>query len=322
MIHFIHSRSHAFELQQVKKTPLAPATRMMDYDRLFKKSGLPFSTYIFTDLERLGFWDLELAGQGFAELQKAGLKVLNNPARAKNRFNLLRSLHDAGLNDFNVYRAEALPATMRFPVFLRKLLDHTRALSGLLDNREDLDMAIANAVASGIPFTNLLVVEYVGEPVREGLFRKIAAFRVGEKIVPYICGHDTHWYVKTGQTGIAGEELYRKELELIERNPHAEHLKKVFDLAEIQFGRADYGFYKGRIQIFEINTNPLLEEFSPHPSPLREQSMRLTWEKIMAALHEIDSGSGANVKFKKDRRMRRYRKWSLGNLFTRAREVD
>src|ERR1019366_10267473 len=90
MIHFIHSRGHAFELQQVKETPLAPATRMMDYDRLFKKNGLPFSAYIFTDLERLGFWDLELAGQVFAELQKAGLKVLNNPARAKNRFNLLR----------------------------------------------------------------------------------------------------------------------------------------------------------------------------------------------------------------------------------------
>ena len=211
---------------------------------------------------------------------------------------------------------------MRFPVFLRKLQAHTRTLSGLLHSREDLDTAIANAVASGIPFTNMIAVEYAGEPVREGLFRKIAAFRVGEKIVPYICGHDKHWYVKTGQAGIAGEELYREELGLIERNPHAEHLKKVFDLAEIQFGRVDYGFYKGRIQVFEINTNPLLKEFSPHPSPLRGQSMRLTWKKFIAALHEVDSGSGANVKLKKYQRVRRRRKWSIGNLFTRAPKVD
>lgn len=321
MIHLIHTYSHGSELKEVKDSPLAPETRQLSYDTLFRKSGLPFSTYIFTDSERLGYWDLELAGHIAAQLRAAGQKVLNNPARVKNRFNLLRRLYELGWNDFNAYCAEDLPAAMRFPVFLRKHQGHALVLSGLLHSRAEVDKAIGEAVATGIPFTNLLVVEYVGEPVREGLFRKISAFRIGNQIVPYICGHDNHWYVKTGQLGVASEELYREEQELIQTNPHAEHLKKVFDLAEIQFGRADYGFYRGRLQVFEINTNPVLSAFSPHPSPLREQSMRLTWEKIMAALHEIDSPFGPAVKFKKDR-MHTYRRWRLRNFLMHARMVE
>jgi hypothetical protein len=249
------------------------------------------------------------------------VKTLNNPARVKNRFTLLKSLHAAGLNDFDVHRAGELPASIRFPVFLRKLQGHAMPLSDILNSRENLEEAIEAAAAAGIPIENQIAVEYAGEPLAGGLFRKIAAFRIGEKIVPYLCGHDTHWLVKAGKTGIAGEKLYREELEMIRANPHAEHLQKVFDIAQIRFGRADYGFYKGRIQIFEINTNPLLEEFSPHPSPLREQSMKLVWQKIMGALREIDSGGGTALKLKKDR-MYRYQKWSLGNLLTRSRKVD
>src|SRR5690606_31029109 len=40
------------------------------------------------------------------------------------------------------------------------------------------------------------------------------------------------------------------------RNPHRAELRQVFDLAHVDFGRADYGMYEGRLQIWEINTNP------------------------------------------------------------------
>ena len=321
MISFIHTRGHGFELREIKKSPQLPAVKLMDYDALFKKSRLPFSTYIFTDMERLGFWDLELAGHLCAQLKNAGLKTLNNPARAKNRFTLLKALHAAGLNDFNVHRAEELPASIRFPVFLRKMQGHALPLSGLLDTRAELEQSIEAAIVAGIPATNQIAVEYAGEPVREGLYRKLAAFRIGEKIIPYLCGHDTDWYVKAGKKGIAGEELYREERDIIQTNPHAKHLRKVFDLAEIEFGRADYGFYNGRIQVFEINTNPLLKKISPHPSPLRHESMRVAWENITTTLREIDSGDGVALRLRKDK-MYRYQKWSLGNLFSRSRKVD
>jgi hypothetical protein len=320
MIHFLFSRGHDFELKDAKKTPHARAIRMMDYDALFKKSRLPFSTYVFTDMERLGYWDLELAGQLCVQLKNAGLKVLNDPARVKNRYALLKALHAAGLNDFDAYRAEEIPTSVRFPVFLRKLQGHSLPLSELLPAREDLDKAVEATIARGIPVENQIVVEFAGEPVAGGLYRKLAAFRIGEKIVPAICVHDTGWHVKTGKKGIAGEKLYREELEIIQTNPYAGHMRKVFDIAQIQFGRADFGFYRGRIQIFEINTNPHLKAFAPHPSPFREQSMRIAWEKFADALQQINSGGGPSLKLKKDK-LSRYRKWSLDNLLTRSRKT-
>jgi hypothetical protein len=320
MIHFLFSRGHDFELKELKKLPQARSIRMLHYDALFKKSRLPHSTYVFTDMERLGYWDMELAGHLCVQLKNAGLKVLNNPARAKNRYALLKALHETGLNDFNAYRAEAIPTSNRFPVFLRKLQGHALPLSDLLQTREDLEKAIEAAIARGIPIENQIIVEYAGEPVSEGLYRKLAAFRIGEKIVPSICVHDTGWHVKTGKKGIAGEKLYREELEIIQTNPYAEHLRKVFDIAQIQFGRADFGFYRGRIQTFEINTNPVLKAFLPHPSPFREQSMRIAWEQLADALHHINSGDGPSLKLKKDK-LYRYRKWSLGNFLTHSRKT-
>ena len=154
MIHFFHTRGHGFELKSIRKSNLSPAIRMSDYDAAFKKSRCPTSTYIFTDLERLGYWDLELAGHLFAQLQNAGQKTLNNPARAKNRYNLLKSLHAAGLNDFNVYRLGELPASIRFPAFLRKINGHALTLGGLVDSRKDLEKNIQTAITAGIPVEN------------------------------------------------------------------------------------------------------------------------------------------------------------------------
>ena len=48
----------------------------------------------------------------------------------------------------------------------------------------------------------------------------------------------------------------KEELEYIEANPHAEVLRRAFDLARIEYGRADYGVVDGRVEIWEINTNP------------------------------------------------------------------
>ena len=44
------------------------------------------------------------------------------------------------------------------------------------------------------------------------------------------------------------EDLYVAEHAELEENPHADHLRKVFDVAGIEYGRADYGFYRGRIR--------------------------------------------------------------------------
>jgi hypothetical protein len=318
MIRFLQTCGHRYTLKKVLRDNAAPRITLMNYDELLRSRWLRRGTYVFTDVDRLGFWDLELASHLYLQLQNAGVRVLNNPATVKTRYPLLRALHTAGLNDFNAYRVHEIGDHVRFPVFVRKIHGHREPVSDLLQTREELEKIIRAAIAAGTPEENLLVIEFAAEPVRAGLFRKLAAFRIGDLIVPHSSVHDTNWLVKYGKLGVAGEELYREELKFLQTNPFAEHLKKVFDLANIQYGRADFGIYRGRIQIFEINTNPHVAPENEHPSPVRVESMRLAWKKYLAALHAIDSGGGWPVHFANGT-LQRHRAWK--NLFARTRKV-
>src|SRR5882762_73750 len=106
MIRFLVTRGHGYTFKSVRRSSEAPGISLMTYDRLFRSRWLRRATHVFTDLDRLGFWDLELAAESYLELQKLGLPVWNNPARVKLRYALLRALHNAGLNDFNIYRVD------------------------------------------------------------------------------------------------------------------------------------------------------------------------------------------------------------------------
>jgi hypothetical protein len=309
MIRFILTSGHRYTLEPMQQTRKAPAISLWSYDRLIRSRRVEAATYVFTDFDRLSAFDLELASRLYLQLKGAGMKVVNNPAKVKTRYALLRALHRAGLNDFNVHPAGELPAEMRFPVYIRRPHGHGEPSSGLLHGREEVEKAIAAEVEAGVPVGNLMVIEYAGEPVRPGLYRKLAAFRIGAEIVPYLCGHDTSWLVKEGITGIAGEELYQDEARLMRENPYAEHLRRAFEIAEIEYGRADFGFYQGRIQIFEINTNPNILAPDPHPFPTRVQTMEFVWNNIARSLHGIDSPEGPRVKLPRHGALDRYRKW-------------
>ncbi len=318
MIRFLHSRGHGYTVEKVRQSPLAPAIRLMHYDALLRARWLRRGAYIFTDLDRLSRWDLELAAELYLQLQRAGLPVWNNPATAKTRYSLLRCLHAAGLNDFNVHRADELSASVRYPVFVRKNHGHGAPLSDLLPSRTELDRALAAAIAKGTPAEHLLVIEFAAEPVRPGVYRKLAAFRIGDAIVPSISVHDDVWLVKMGRKFDNLEDLYREEQALLETNPFAGQLRQVFELAGIEYGRADFGFYRGRLQIYEINTNPNLAPGEAHPSPTRVSNMRFAWEQYHAALRKLDSPGGWPLRLASGAlQRRRPRK----NIFVRSRIV-
>lgn len=319
MIRFLHTRGHAYTLTRVRKSPLAPPLSLMHYDALLRARWLRRGTYVFTDLDRLSRWDLELAAEMYLQLQRAGLPVCNNPARVKTRYPLLRALHAAGLNDFNIHRADELSAAIRYPVFVRKAHGHRAPVSDLLQTRAELDQALATAIANGTPEENLLVIEFAAEPVRPGVYRKLAAFRIGDAIVPHISVHDTVWLVKHGRKFDNLEDLYQEESTLLQTNPFAEHLLKVFQIAGIEYGRADFGFYRGRLQVYEINTNPNVAPDFTHPSATRIANLHLSWEKFLAALHTLDSGGGWPVRLASGSlQPHRPRK----NLFVRSRIVQ
>lgn len=289
MICFVCTAAHNYTFRHLRDFAGAPEVKTWTYDRLFRARRLPRATWIFTDFDRLNFWELELAARVHRNLVSTGQTVLNDPATVAQRFSLLRRLQRAGFNRFNVWSVEAEEWPNRYPVFLRTQSAHRGALTELIPDRPSLEREIESALAKGRPRRELMVVEYCAEPVREGLFRKLAAYRVGDTMVATLCVHQSRWVAKDGEIGIAGQDLYDDEYRIVDENRHCAEIRRAFEIGGIEFGRADFGLVGGRPQVYEINTNPTLAMVRKHPFPIRIAAGRLFEERFVAALATIDT---------------------------------
>src|SRR5690606_3857665 len=130
------------------------------------------------------------------------------PARARQRLSLLRELAHRGINRFGAWPADDTARPRRYPAFLRTQSAPRGTLSDLLHHEDEVEAAIAQAVADGVPMRELMLVEYCAQPVRDGLFRKLAGFRVGDRMVCTLCVHERHWAAKYGELGVADQALY------------------------------------------------------------------------------------------------------------------
>ena len=155
-----------------------PAIRVAHYDGILSRTELVRATFVFTDIERLAPWEQRLAAAAYRALRAVGLTCLNDPARIMTRFELLRTLHRAGINPFDVYRAEDCPQPKRFPVFIRSESDHG-SISAPIDSQTALDRELLELRASGTPLRGLLVIEICAEPVMPDVWRKFGTFRIG-----------------------------------------------------------------------------------------------------------------------------------------------
>jgi hypothetical protein len=321
VIRFLVTRGHARTLAHVRQDPRAPRIDVLSYDRVFAERRLARAVYVFTDHDRLSASDLELAARLHRTLAAAGVPVLNDPARVRTRFALLRALHEAGLNDFDAYRADEGRKPARYPVFLRRAAGHGAPLSGLLPDADALGRALDSALAQGVPESSLLIVEYAAEPVRPGVFRKLAVSRIGSRLLPQACVHDDHWLVKYGRVGGGTPELYADERRILRDNPFASAALRAFELAGIEYGRADFGIVRGRVQIYEINTNPSLRRGLPHPDPQRSENLAHIWSSHVEALRALDPGPlpGPRVAVR-DEQLRRHQGW-LDRFVWRSRET-
>ena len=137
----------------------------------------------------------------------------------------------------------------------------------------------------------MLILEYCSEPVRPGLFRKLSVFRVGDRMLGYTCVHDDTWLVKYGKAGLAPVELYEEEYSFVETNPFGPAMLDVFNIAGIDYGRVDFGLVGGRPQIYEINSNPMVEPKPPASlMDRRNQSVALFRNNYLEAMEAIDTG--------------------------------
>lgn len=310
MIHFAvdQPRRHllAHYLEGEWGNPLRDRMRQIAYPDLFRARALPRGAWIFTSLESLSEAELRMVNHVQCAARQAGLPVLNPAPEAMRRYELLRALHASGLNEFQAYRAEALPASPRFPVFVRVADEHDGSLTPLLHNPAQLRRAMAYLKLRGFSPRQLLVVEFCETASQDGLYRKYSIFRIGDSYVPRYLHIGPHWMTKQA-TREPQPELAREELAFLQENPHQEWARQVFELARIDYGRLDYGVRLGRPQAWEINFTPFLagdpDRIRTPENQRMDQLTRPAKERAHAALREafarLDPGpsSGTDVPF-------------------------
>lgn len=298
MIVFITSSGHGYTVRSmVEKTLGAPVpdVRTIHYEKLFRSWYLPRATYVFCDFDRLLPWMQERAAHFYRLMRAAGLKCLNDPARVMLRAELLSTLEQRGINPFGVYRADTHPRPRRFPVFIRSEGGHAMPFTALYEDQETLEAALRELRDRGLPLRGLLVVERACEPYSDGLWAKWGTWRIGEQtFVEHIAVDDT-WMVKTGDNAKIKGPVAEDEHAAVVTNRYGQDLSPIFDLAHVDYGRADHGRHGGRTIVFEINTNPYIGQFIPGRNPARSETQLYARKRIAQALEAIDTESGGRV---------------------------
>lgn len=221
MIVFITTRGHRYTFKSLQNGTYgfpAPRIRTVNYDSLFRAPTVPRATYVFADLERLSSWELGVAAELHGVLKTSGLRCLNDPVRTKSRVELLRALHDAGLNPFDVYRADERPRPARFPVFIRSETDHGGPLTELLPDQKALDASLDTLRRNSMPLRGMIVIEYWGKPYSPNLWHKWSTFRVADRISVDHIAVDEGWNVKFGVWDKLTDEAIADEHDAVASN--------------------------------------------------------------------------------------------------------
>ena len=315
MIVFLTANGHGFPVHTLvngKLGAVTPEIRAATYDEMFKARSIPAATYVFTGIDQLYDWELKVAAELHRALKAAGLRVLNDPARVMGRYALLHTLHEEGINPFDAYGADGRPRPRRFPVFLRREFDHKGPLTDLIADQPALERALSEMQAAGEPLRGMLVVEFAGEPVAEGVWRKMGTFRIGDGYHVQNAVVEDHWVAKQGTRGLADEAMYRDEAEAVTANAVPEAVRRAFELSGIEWGRADHTTVGGRDVIYEINTNPWVYRVRPQQSSTRDAVLKTARERMGRLLFAIDGGDGTPVALTPGPRLEAYANMNAG----------
>lgn len=265
MIYFLSKRNHqqtwrrtieaSFSRDPSIRQELFERIELLSYEELFKLRELPFGAYVFSDLDRLSTQDTERAAIYWQSLASAGpnVRLFNNPITSMRRFELLRNLYECDINFFDVQRLTEPFRLENFPVFIRAESGFCSEAMPLLNNRKELENAIQSIIEAGESRDDKIVIEYIDTRDARGFFAQYSAFVVGSTVIRSFRKYSNNWFIKG--VGRPVEEL---DDELERSVDHESELIRIFRLAGIDFGRADYAVVDGRVQIFEINTNPTI----------------------------------------------------------------
>jgi len=297
LIYYLTTEKHTYTMRDFLNgfgKPLADRVHVVDYGRFLQAGKLPAkATYVFSDVDRLSGSQSSNIFERWKRLQDAGSKLLNHPLRVMRRYDLLRWAYENGINSFDSYMVTEHRKPKRFPVFMRRAFDHEGSISPLIHDQAELDRAIAAMRAASEWPGDKIFTEYIETANQDGVFLKYAAFRVGDVLIPRQIMAAKQWIVKKPE--FDSPELAAQEAAYLGANPHGEQLMRIFDAARIEYGRIDYCVIDGRVQVFEINTNPTL--IGPrstaevmNPTSVRGVSYRKALDRYIEAFAALDLG--------------------------------
>ena len=307
MIHYLVPESQAFGMAEYLDfwgEKLASRMRLVTYEEIVRTTSLPAGTWILSALDQLSPAMSKWLRVVEAQLNASGrARTLNSVHNTCTRLALLEVLHERGINPFRARNASD-PAirTLRFPVFIREEHGHGGALSPRLETAHLLERALRRLMWSGWQREQLLVVEFHDTGDEHGLYRKYAAFIVGDRIVPRSLAHGPNWMLKH-RSGAFTREAVEEERAYVEENPHAAHLAEIARIAGVEWGRVDYAMENGLPVVWEINLNPTIGRGRRPPSgsvptelrPLRDLARERFYRDFMTAFEAVDLGLAGDV---------------------------
>jgi hypothetical protein len=290
MIYYLVTDRHSYTIRRLLRglPKLRSLLCCLTYEELFLQGNGPVGHYIFTDIDRLSRYQREIAAKFAAALRHAApdARILNDPVLVPDRVALLAALERAGINDFTVVRLDTLVQPSRFPVFIRTEDGHLGPETGLLPDAASFEVALRDFRQRGLPLHGRIAVGYAASAQSDGKYRRYSAFRIGDRVFGDELFVSDQWAVKDA-VALWTAETIAEELEFVRNNPHEDTLRKAFAVAEIDFGRADYAVVDGRVQVYEINTNPV---FSIGPrEDGRDARRSLAREAEIDALRVLDT---------------------------------
>lgn len=326
LIYYLVTKEHDYTMRSFLSTwgkSLKPYLKVMPYEILFQKPRLPDATYIFSDIERLSETDAQKAALIVNALRDEGAsanQTLNHPTVSMTRYELLRCLHREVINDFNVYRLTEALLPERFPVFIRNEDDHEGSLSELMETPEALFAAVRDIEIRGLSRRNKMITEYCDTSDTDGIFRKYSCFCLAGEIIPRHVCIGRHWMLKHPE--LTGPEQTREEMDFVRSNPHERQIREIFTLARIDYGRIDYSFKNGRMQVWEINTNPGLVSFLSAAVPERLPLHEVFLENFTRVIRKLDRqenkakmANPACRALRSGRLNRRIKNWGMSMLY-------
>ena len=295
MIHIFVTRfgSHTFrDYLKDWAGDVKDSLRVHFYEHPFRWPKHTTGVFIFSDLERLNPYQLEVVRQFRDRLiiHHPDCRIINDPRKALLRLELLNAMHDAGINQFNAYPVNRLPDEYRFPVFLRGARDHSGPRTSLLQEQKSVDVALHRMVMRGMRPDETILVEYCNTQDTDGIFRKYSSFRFGDRIIPAHIVYSHKWVAKDGPPPT--DALREEQRKHIATDPHRHLIRDIFNRAHITYGRIDYSLLDENVQVWEINTNPVLlkdrstyENDSPEVLPDKEKLAMI----IRDSLQQLDN---------------------------------